>query len=231
MKYVGSKARIGKQLADIINQYRSYNQLFVEPFCGGCNLTQYISDPRLCCDNNYYLISMWRELQNGWIPPTYVSEEYYDYVKDNIPVIPPHIVAYVGFNSYGAKFFGGYCRDSEGLRDYWMEHYNNITKQVPKLKNVSYFYGDYTNIELTKPSIIYCDPPYDNSTKYSTSKNFNYRRFYTWCDHMKNLGHVLFLSEYSAPPCFKEIWSDVQYSSLTKDTGSKYSIERLFILK
>ena len=47
---------------------------------------------------------------------------------------------------------------------------------------------------------------------------------------MKNLGHQVFVSEYSMPEDFKCVWQKEIVSSLTQDTGSKKAVEKLFTL-
>jgi DNA adenine methylase len=46
---------------------------------------------------------------------------------------------------------------------------------------------------------------------------------------MSDRGHIVFVSEYNAPKDFKCVWEKEMVSSLTKDTGSKKAIEKLFI--
>ena len=49
----------------------------------------------------------------------------------------------------------GYRGDKEGKRDYWGEHYRNITKQVPNLEGVQLSYMFYTELDILKHSTIY----------------------------------------------------------------------------
>ena len=50
MKYMGSKARIAKDIAPIINKMINDNniKLYIEPFVGGCNLIENIE-----CENRF----------------------------------------------------------------------------------------------------------------------------------------------------------------------------------
>ena len=55
--------------------------------------------------------------------------------------------------------------------------------------------------------------------------------YYEWCREMKKQGHTIFISEYNMPEDFICVWeSNPISSSLTKNTGSKKSIEKLFTL-
>lgn len=72
MKYMGSKARIAKGLAPIINQLIVQHEIttYIEPFVGGSNMIEHIQcDTKYGYDNNEYLIAFWKEIQNGWDPP------------------------------------------------------------------------------------------------------------------------------------------------------------------
>ena len=69
MKYMGSKRRIAKYILPIILKDRKQNQYYVEPFVGGCNSIECVGGLRIGGDNNKYLISFLRQLQEGWTPP------------------------------------------------------------------------------------------------------------------------------------------------------------------
>ena len=226
---MGSKNRIAKYILPIILKDRRPNQWYVEPFVGGCNLIDKLDGLRYGNDFCSYLIAMWQALQDGWIPPQKFSEEEYKHIKNNKETYEKHLVGYVGYNlSYGAKWFGGYRRDKAGVRDYALEAYNNVMKQVPKIKDVLFYNKSYDDLILPPNSITYCDPPYENTTKYKT--DFNHEAFWEWAKNCAKEGHTIYISEYNAPKDFICIWEKEIASSLTKDTGSKKGIERLFTI-
>lgn len=227
MKYMGSKNRIAKYILPIILKDRKEGQYYVEPFCGGCNLIDKVGGNRIANDYHYELIEMFKALQTGWVPPKNVSEAEYHktrFIKDN-----PALVGYIGFNlSYSGKWWGGYARDGAGIRNYGVEAFNNVMKQVPAIASVEFIQGSYIDLVIPEESIIYCDPPYRNTTKYKDL--IDYERFYQWCRDRKAEGHTIFISEYNMPDDFICVWEKEQVSSLTKDTGSKRAIEKLFTL-
>src|SRR3990167_10265864 len=127
MQYFGGKAKIAKEIADILNQNIS-NQAFIEPFCGSCNVLQYINAPNIYAyDVHKPLISMWKNIQNGWIPPKNISEKEYQIAKTLSDEDP--LKAFVGFgSSFGGKYFGGYARSpgrTENSRNYALMAYNS----------------------------------------------------------------------------------------------------------
>ncbi|MGB1230698.1 MAG: DNA adenine methylase [Winogradskyella sp.] len=233
MKYMGSKARFAKDLLPIILKNRQANQVYFEPFAGGMNMIDKVDGTRIANDNHQELMAMWQALiNNNWDPPQLVSENEYKHIKYNQNQYPKHVVGYVGFNSFGGKWFAGYRRDKEGKRDYWGEHYRNITKQVPNLKDVQLSCKSYLNLDIPKNSIIYCDPPYAATTKYRNG--FNHEQFWDWCRAQSKAGHQVFISEYNAPNDFKCIWkksSKTTFSWHAEDLAPKVSVERLFVFR
>jgi len=228
MKYMGSKRRFAKHMLPIILKDRKPDQWYVEPFVGGANVIDKVKGLRRANDINHYLIAMYKALQDGWVPPRNVTEEMYNDVRAHKRNFPPELVGYIGFSlSYGGKWFGGYRRDSIGLRNYSLEAYNDVMKQVPLIKDIIFEEGDYSDMYIPPNSIIYCDPPYRSTTGYKN--RFNHGRYWNWVRDMCKQGHQVFASEYEAPDDFKCVWSKETTNSLTKDTGAKKGIEKLFV--
>jgi len=234
MKYMGSKNRIAKYIIPIILKDRKPNQWYVEPFVGGCNVIDKVSGSRIGNDKNEYVIALFKALQKGWMPPLFVSEEEYNAIKNNINEYDKELVGYVGFNSYGGKFFRGYRRDNDGKRDYWKEHFNNLMKQLPKTKDVVFNCGDYSELAIPENSIIYCDIPYGDTEKYKVNgkyEKFDYDAFFEWVRTKAKEGHDVYFSEYNAPSDFYAVWEQKITSNLTNNDKNKFATERLFSLK
>lgn len=237
MKYMGSKNRIIKDILPIILKNRVDNQFYVEPFVGGFNSMCEVDGNRIASDNNKYLISMWKKLLDGWIPNYIEKDKYYE-IKNNKENFPNYLVGWVGFNcSYSGKWFGGYAGKiitKDGLlRDYQKEALNNIEKQLKKIDSQKLIIvnDDYNKLIIPNNSIIYCDPPYKNTTKYHS--NFNHDEFYKWCYNKALQGHIIYISEYEMPSPFRCVWEKEVKSSLSangKSGSSKVSIEKLFTL-
>lgn len=234
MKYMGSKSRIAKNILPIILKNRKDNQYYIEPFVGGCNMIDKVSNPRMASDNNKYLIAMWKGLQDNLIRPQEIPKDYYSLVrtsynnKDN--QYNDFIIGWVGFSaSFNGRFFdGGYSGKTKD-RDYIKEQIKNIENQIPYIQGIEFYSGDYKTINYPPNSIIYCDPPYQNTKQYSTSKNFNYEEFWEWCRLMKSQGHQIFISEYQAPCDFICVWEKEVTNSMNTTLTYK-PIEKLFTL-
>lgn len=228
---MGSKNRIAKHILPIILRDTKPSQYVVDPFCGGCNFIDKVDGNRIASDAFYPVVQAMNLIKNDLdkIPKNNIefTESDYKEIKDQ----PDHeLYGYVGFAlSYGGKFYGGVCRDSKGRRDYVKESYYNALKQSEKLNGLPIFNLSYLDLFVPDKSIIYCDPPYLNSTKYKI--DFDHEVFYNWCREMSLKGHSVFVSEYQMPDDFTCVWEKEMVSSLTKDTGSKKGVEKMFVLK
>lgn len=234
---MGSKARIAKHIAPILNQCIKDNNIknYIEPFVGGSNMIEKIECENLYgYDNNEYLISFWQELQNGWNPLENINmtKELYNNIKDNKDQYHKSIVALAGFcATYNAKWFGGYAgivtTKINTKRNYYDEAVRNVLNQVESIKSVKYVCLDYKSIKNPKDAVIYCDPPYANSTKYKD--DFDHTRFWNWIRNISHDNYVL-VSEYVAPDDFISIWDIELTTTLDKSSRSK-SVEKLFTYK
>lgn len=240
MKYMGSKARLSKYILPIITEHLEIGMTYVEPFVGGCNMIDKIrSEHRIGCDINSYLIEMWIHLRDGWIPPQQIPRDEYNLVRSDYNTKArkylPHYIGYIGFSgSYGGRFFeGGYAgitNTKGGERNYPLEAYNNIMKQIPMVQNIDFKCCSYDELELTDKCVIYCDPPYHGTKEYAKS-GFDSDKFWQWCRNKSDDGHIIFVSEYAAPEDFTCVWEKETTSSLRANSvisGAKKSVERLF---
>lgn len=83
----------------------------------------------------------------------------------------------------------------------------------------------YDEVEIPENSLIYCDPPYINTTGYGVQ--FDHSRFYDWCRAQKEL---VIISEYTMPDDFIPIWQKNKRVTLCSG-GAKKAEEKLFIHK
>lgn len=228
MKYMGSKARIAKEILPIMLTCREANQWWVEPFVGGGNMIARVTGNRIGSDANGFVIDALLSIRDypNDLPSNNkeFSEKNYNDLRTNKF---HHHKGYAGFAlSYGGKWLGGWCRDAAGKRDYVAEAFRNAQKQSPKLQGVFFFHCGYQDLRIPPQSLIYCDPPYKGTTGYSNK--FDHETFWEWCRTKAKEGHTVFISEYSAPEDFECVWEKEIVSSLTSNTGAKSGIEKLF---
>lgn len=230
MKYMGSKNRIAKDIVPIMLSKRINNQWWVEPFVGGGNIIDKVTGKRLGADINKYVIDALIAIRDNVLDLPKNNKEFTEYDYNELKKNDDYkYKGYAGFTfSYGAKWLGGWSRNSKKNRDYVREAYQNALNQSPKLKGVKFINVDYLNLKIPENSLIYCDPPYKGTTKYKDA--FNHTIFWEWCRDKVNEGHTLFVSEYNAPNDFDCVFKKEIVSSLTKNTGSKIGVEKLFYL-
>ena len=154
MKYVGSKARLSKQLAPIIQSYidgmGDKCNGYWEPFVGGANMIDKIKcEYKYGTDIHKYLIALLQHISRTTddLPDT-ITEDEYAAVRNNPDAYEDWYVGLVGFcASYNAKWFGGYANGVKTkigtVRNYTDEAIRNIKKQAPALKDVVFGCRNY----------------------------------------------------------------------------------------
>lgn len=237
MKYVGSKSRLAKDIAPIINNLIKKKNIntYIEPFVGGANMIQHINcKNKIGADINEYLIAMWNAFQNGYIPPDDVSKEEYLKVKNNKDVYPKEYVAIVGFcATYNAGWFrryGGKAINKQGkTRHYYNEAVRNIKKQLPYIMDVKFIHSDYRILNYPENSLIYCDKEYESSSYQMYQGEFNHEEFWNWARAMSK-NNIILVSEYNAPTDFICIYEKKLVTSFD-NKQTKKDTEKLFIYK
>lgn len=224
---MGSKSRFADVLMPIMLKSRKPNQWYVEPFCGGCNVIDKVSGNRLANDINAYVIAMWQSLvYEQWIPPTTVTEAEYTDIKKNQDKYPKNLVGFVGcLLTFGSKWFDTYARNSRGT-NYAMEGRKNLLQQAKNLYGTVFKSVPYNQLELPANSIVYCDPPYQGTSKYKDT--INHTDFWQWVRDTNNRGHAVFVSEYNAPKDFVCIWQSKIVCGLNSNHKTN-TTEKLFV--
>ena len=240
MKYMGSKNRIAKHLKPFLEKHLDGSNWYIEPFVGGANMIDKIDYPkRIGADFNEYLIAFWGELQKGWIPPEHITKEAYYKIKENKDS-DKVLTLWAGICcSYGGKWFGGWINDYKENRrlkngrlpNHQLESRNGVIKQIPKIQDVKFIHSCYQDLEIPRGSVIYCDPPYEGTTKYKV--DFNHSDFWDWCREQVKEGNYIYISEYNAPEdfvCIKEVKTNTQLGN-GSNIGNQKKLEKLFVHK
>ena len=242
MKYVGSKNRLSKELAPIIQSYITDNTVaYIEPFVGGANMIDKIKHHnKIGSDIHKELIALHNyNKHNSHLFPDTISEETYKHVKNNRSEYEDWFVGLVGFGAtFGAKYFRGYARafkaDKVTPRDMPNEAINNLKKQSPNIQDVNFKVASFLDYKPSdyKDCVFYLDPPYRDTLQYSTG-GFPYEEFDKWAIELAKNNTVL-ISEYNMPENnFECIWSkDVKVGvSGQGDIKNRARVEKLFIVK
>lgn len=241
MRYVGSKNKLSKELAPIIQSYiTDKTKGYLEPFVGGANMIDKIKcNKRIGCDAHKQLIALLQYSQGcGADLPERILEDEYKMVQQNKEKYPDWYQGLVGFcASFGAKYFGGYARDSkdDNSGKWSCGAINNLKKQIPNILDVNFKNISFQDLPLDKIKgyVIYCDIPYKGTTKYKTEQ-FPYEEFYSWVKAASIYNTVL-ISEYAMPDEFECIWQKevktLLDSNKNKDDKQNIRVEKLFTYK
>lgn len=144
------------------------------------------------------------------------------------------LTAYIGYcASYNGRYFAGFvgngCPTAKGKRDYQKEAIRNFNKTIEALRgmpSLTLSSLPYNELEIPDNSVIYCDPPYADTTRYKNG-GFDHESFWRWAEKMSERNTV-FVSEYSTrSDIFIPIWSTDVNSSLART--SKRATEKLYI--
>ena len=223
MRYFGGKAKIAKELSKELQSRLKEGQAFVDLFCGSCNVVSKIKAPvRIANDLHKELIALHKAVQEGWIPPSSISELEYKEIK-NSNEVPDYLKAFVGFGcSFAGKYWGGYARG--GRQNYASCSANSLLKKHTTMQDVVFTTGSYSDIEIPNSSLIYCDIPYKDTTGYSTG-SFQHESFYSWAKEMKNKGHTVLVSEYlqNLPEGWNVEWKHESKMSVRNKEGVQES--------
>lgn len=176
-------------------------------------------------------------MQNGLdLNSIKMDKDTYKDIRENKEKYPNYMVAIAGIlASYNSKWFAGYAKTHIAkapsdknvvVRNYYQESINNVLKQMPNLIDVKFICGDYKTIE-TSNAMIYCDPPYENTTGFKDK--FNHSDYWEWVRKV-SVDNFVLCSEYQAPDDFIEIWSGDVKITLDNASRSK-STEKLFTYK
>lgn len=229
MQYFGGKAKIAKYIVPYLEGVRKENQIFVEPFVGGANIISHMSGKRKAYDFNEYLIEMYKGVQNGYELPDSLTEEEYRYIrehKDEDKVL----TGFVGFGcSFAGKWFGGYARNKQN-HNYCKASKNSLMKKMSTMVDVEFDWRDYKSLFL-KGCLIYCDPPYANTTKYTGVPDFDSEEFWNIMREWSKDNDV-YISEYEAPDDFVSVL-DIPTKTNIRDKSDNVCsrVEKLFKYK
>lgn len=232
MHYLGGKSGIAKDIAMIINKKISGGVTFVSLFCGALSVeSQIVGASRMILnDKHKYLIAMLRAVQNGYDLPEKITEEEYNDIKANRDrdIV---LSGFVGFAcSFGGKWLDTYAKDREGKVNYALRNKKSLLRKMATLKNAEFVNADYRDVIIPPQSIIYADPPYENTVGYTVGK-FDSTEFWEYMRQLTREGHTVFVSEQNAPDDFKCVW-EKQVSRSINYHGDKrtHKTEKLFMI-
>lgn len=141
-------------------------------------------------------------------------------------------LADIGAMEYFASFSNGgfprgYAKNTSS-RNYFKEAYNNMAKQAPYLKNITFACQNYDELKPIKGAVIYLDPPYKGTHHYDYARfeEMDYFKFWDWVRKISK-DNFVFISEQQAPDDFQVVW-EKQATRTTNKENNFTATEKLF---
>ena len=247
MKYMGSKARIATHIAQYINNIALCEKIenYYEPFMGGCSVGEIVKvKNRYLSDINKPLVELFKKVQEGMWEYKYIDrEEWYKIKEDRFKheKYPEWLIGWCGIGcSFRGRYFsahGGVYLDKASNRnvDPQIQTYNSLTKERENLLGIEFAYKRYNEIEKTYHSIVYCDAPYRNTTRYNSMERFDFDEYDDWLIELSKDNLVL-ISEYSMVGKHQNEFIELDSWELNKSIGAgqtdcEQTIEKLYYVK
>lgn len=178
--------------------------------------------------------------------PKYAAIPSYDEFYER-RFIDPWMIAIYGFNGIPTYFAGKNGRMATMMRERDVDNLRELEqlphpaakypsrylhrlqhlKSVVDLSDIEFTSIDYKDYTWQEGDVVYCDPPYQNTSYYKHTGMFDHDAFYEWA---RTRDYPVYFSEYSAPDDFTCILEmkrgGIQSVRNTKNTTH---IDKLFI--
>ena len=213
MRYLGGKSRIAKHIVNAISADTDRRAVW-DPFCGGLSVSVAFAKAGydvISSDANTALIALYNAVQQGWDPPDTLSEAEYRHAK-TLPDSDP-LKAFAGIGcSFGGKWFGGYARQNS-KHSFAGAAKRKLQRNVPHI--IQFFELSFMGIDPENcEDLIYCDPPYANTTGYTATGAFDHDLFWDKVQQWERCGVPVYVSEYMCPLPHRIVWERTHYKSL-----------------
>ena len=198
MQYHGGKSYMAKALVTTILSDTNKRDFWIEPFVGGGNVMEHAAphfQVSIGMDAHPDLILMWNAAKSGIAPPL-MTENLYRELRH---AKPSALRGYAGFGcSFGGKWFGGWAAERRE-HNYAAGSMRVIHRQglVFRDCNTTFVRCSFGSTTPPPGSVVYCDPPYVNTTGYSDSLDYDF--FYRTLRKWTAQGSVCYVSGYDIP--------------------------------
>lgn len=232
MQYLGGKSRLSKSISAAILADTDARGRYIEPMVGGGSMlaamAPHFAAP-MAGDVVPDLVMLWEAVQRGWIPPSEVSENDYQ----GLMAAPPSAMrGFAGYGaSFGGKWWGGYARNSRG-DDYVGQAQRSLLRKAAVLANNPVWFEciSYDLWPVSAGDVVYLDPPYAGTTGYAAAGTFDHERFWRIADSWRELGAHVYVSEFTAPAGWREVWARERLVGIDNRREESYRlrVDRLF---
>lgn len=225
MQYQGGKFFIAKDIVKILNSHRSPGQLFVEPFLGGANIFPLMDLPKLGNEIVTPIVQFYEALRDGkFVFPESLDKETYNEIRHGPDCA---LKGFVGMScSFAGVFLSGFAPNNP-RQDYLQAGTNAARRLQPRLIGAQLANVDYRALPIPDGSLVYCDPPYANTTGYKHAGDFDSAAFWEWATALSDRCTV-FVSEYKAPAHWESVWHKEKRLGCGRGNEKTHRVEHLF---
>jgi DNA adenine methylase len=139
-------------------------------------------------------------LRDGWTPPTQVTRE--EFAALRYAASSP-LRAFAGFGcSFGGGWFKGYGVANSAHGSPALAASRSLARKLTIGKgwrNVEFLCRPYVDTPLIPGAVIYCDPPYERTSRPGLRHRFDSGAFWDWASAAHEAGCEVMVSESSAP--------------------------------
>jgi len=197
VRYQGGKSRIARKIVAEIRKFYPQAEDIWEPFCGGGAMTKALAEAGFkvhASDSHPDLIMMWWAMCAGQSEVfADVTEEEYRDLRDAPSSARRGFVGYS--TSFGAKWFGGWARDTKAKRNFAAEARRDNLALIEHKHLLTFTHADYR--ETPDAVLCYCDKPYAGTLDYK-GEPFYHDVFWRWVARRSG---PTFISELSRDGC------------------------------
>lgn len=112
-----------------------------------------------------------------------------------------------------------------------LEHLERLERfdleHLERLERLTVSHRDYRDLYIPDGAVVYCDPPYANTTGYCS--RFDHQAFYAWCREAGKR-HPLFVSEYWMPSDFRCVTEFTVRALAGAKTNAQTRVEKIFTI-
>ena len=232
MSYIGGKARGASHILAVLNDQRFDGYDYLEPFVGMGHVLRRVTNKRryVASDGNALVVRLLRAVQDGEALPA-ITRERYAQLRVGEGVSLERAVAAFQY-SFNGREFGGYVhtyRRASGTLDdipASRARYYATLRASPPFAHATLTHCDY-RAHTPSQCLVYCDPPYENTTGYTTAP-FDHAAFWETVREWSR-DNVVLVSEYAAPPDFACVAQRAKPSCLAGGHRQTPRVERLFV--